>query len=144
MRIEDFLTPGTLIVSILLGTWMNWGVLSIYGRDSRKVYVKKLGALLLCLILYTYLAPLQNIVNLGGLFFFFVMGLVAAFLYISIMRRAEDIIHFSLAQKIILFIIVPIFGSYIEIINVITYLAVPALMIWPGRKDEVTHVDRQS
>ena len=59
-------------------------------------------------------------------------------------RRAEDIIHFSLVQKIILFIIVPIFGSYIEIINVVTYLAVPALMIWPGRKDEVTHVDRQS
>lgn len=145
MELSLVIAPITFLVAISLGTWRKWRLLSIYGRDNRKEYIMKIIGVGIIMVAYPMIAAEYDVRSpFDNLIFWWGVGFFSAVIYISMIRRAEDIIHFSLAQKIILFIIVPIFGSYIEIINVITYLAVPALMIWPGRKDEVTHVDRQS
>lgn len=144
MMINDMLVPGILILSILLGSWKKWNILSVYGRDNRKVYIAKMMCVLVVLVIYPFIAAEYDPIQPGSLFFWGGAGIISAIIYVSTMRRAEDIIHFSLAQKIILFIIVPIFGSYIEVIDLLLDVVIVLLMVWPGRKDEVTHVDRQS
>lgn len=136
MDFRDFIAPLTLVISIFLGSRFKWSVLSVYGKDNRKIYIIKIISFLLCsLIAGAIFGQLPNTAFNTVLFFAF-LGLANSILYISMMRRAEDIIHLSTTYKVLLFIVCPVLGSGIGFVDLALKIAIVLLMFIPPKKEK--------
>lgn len=136
MDFYDFIAPSTLMISIFLGSRFKWNVLSVYGRDNRKIYIIKIIGFILCSsmagIIFGHLAN----TTLNAVLFFVFLGLANSILYISMMRRTEDITHLSTTYKVLLFIVCPVLGSDIRFVDLALNIAIVLLMFIPPKKEK--------
>ena len=78
MDFRVVIIPLTLVVSIALGSWQNWNILSIYGKDNRKVYSIKIVILFLGAVLFGIGIAAQNVTNFNLELFYAIAGLWTA------------------------------------------------------------------
>ena len=135
MDFRDFIAPLTLVISIFLGSRFKWNVLSVYGKDNRKIYILKMAILISCSFVGGIVfAELKNTPFNMALFLMF-LGLGSSILYTSMMRRMEDIIHLSTTYKILLFVVCPVLGSDIRFVDLALNIAIVLLMFIPPKKE---------
>lgn len=136
MDFRVVIIPLTLVVSIALGSWQNWNILSIYGKDNRKVYSIKIVILFLGAVLFGIGIAAQNVTNFNLELFYAIAGLWTAVLYTSVLRRVGDITHLSTRYKVLLCIVCPVLGSNIRFVDLALNIAIVLLMFIPPKKEK--------